>query len=198
MRQLSQRLKDKGIINQETTIDGAADLIDALEQASGQAADTFDKPPISIEGLRKTIDQTRQAVAKIDPTKILPVAEMDQLWTQMELAAQQQHASIWDVSATVSLVAINHIQSAGEATQVGLEIAGDMFSEHIIEHYWEGLREIERDGLISTLSTASEPYLEAVWTNFTIDRKTWTEQLLSGELLKWGWNQLSWPRLSRE
>lgn len=196
LQQLSQRLKEQGIIDQETTIDGAADLIAALENASGQAVGMFDQPPVSIEGLRRTVLETQAAVREIEPARLLPVSEIDQLWRQMELAAEQQHASIWDVSATMSIVALNQIQAVGQGAAVSLEIAGNLFHEHIVQHYWEGLREIERRGLVPTLSTASEPYLEAVWTNFALDQKTWTEQLLSGELLRWGWSQLSWPKLS--
>lgn len=197
MEQLSARLKEHGIIDEQTTIDGAAQLLAALEKASGNAVGMFDQPPISIEGMRKTIQETQAAIEEVDPTQLLPFAEIDQLWRQMELAAKDQNASIWDVSATMSVVALNNIQAVGKGTAVSLEIAGNMFSTHIVSHYWDALRAIEREGLIPTLSKSSEPYLEAVWTNFTIDRKTWTEQLLSGELLKWGWSQLSWPKLSR-
>ncbi len=197
LQQLSARLKEQGIIDQETTIDGATDLIAALEKASGNAVGMFDQPPISIDGLRKTIEETQQAVSSVDPTKLLPFAEIDQMWRQMELAAKQQKSSIWDVSATMSVIALNNIRAVGQGAVVSLEIAGNMFHEHIIDHYWSGLRSIERDGLVATLSKGSEPYLEAVWSNFSIDRRTWTEQLLSGELLKWGWSQLSWPKLGR-
>ncbi len=197
LHQLSDRLKQQGIIDQETTIDGARDLIEALEQASGKAVGMFDQPPISIDGLRKTLADAQHAVMNVDPAKVLPISEIDQMWRQMEAAATEQHASIWDVSATMSIVALNHIQAVGKGTVCGLQLAGDMFHEHIIAHYWDGLREIEREGLIPTLSKSSAPYLEAVWTNFAIDQKSWTEQLLSGELLNWGWSQLSWPKLTR-
>lgn len=197
MQELSCRLKEQGIIDEETTIDGAADLVDALEKASGKAVGLFDQPPISIDALRKTIAETQHSVRQVDPTKLLPFTEIDQLWRQMELAAQHQNASIWDVSATMSVVALNNLQSVGKGSIVSLEIAGNMFQQHIIDHYWNGLRAIEREGLVTTLSKASEPYLEAVWSNFAIDRKTWTEQLLSGELIKWGWSQLSWPKITR-
>ncbi len=194
LEQLSNRLKEQGIISQQTTIDGAADLITALETASGKAVGMFDQPPISLQGLRKTIEDIQTSVSLIDPTQILPHAEIDQLWRQIELAAKEQNASLWDVSATISVVALNQLQAVGHGSIVGLEIAGDLFQQHIIQHYWDGLRAIERNGLIPTLSNASQPYLEAVWANFTIDRKTWTEQLLSGELLKWGWSRISWPK----
>jgi hypothetical protein len=194
---LSARLKEQGIVDRETTIDNASDLLEALEKASGNAAGMFDQPPISIDGLRKTIDETQQAVMQLDPSSLLPVAEIDQMWRQLELAAKEQKASIWDVSATVTVVALNQVKAVGHGAVVGLEVAGNMFQQNIIEHYWMGLRAIEKQGLVTTLSTASEPYLEAVWSNFSMDSKTWTEQLLSGELLKWGWSRLSWPKLSR-
>lgn len=194
---LSERLKSQHIIDEKTTIDNAGDLLAALEKASASAAGVFDKPPISIDGLRRTILETQAAIGQVDPTKLLPAAEIDQLWRQIEMAAKEQHASIWDVSATISLVALSNIQAMGKGTIVGLEVAGNLFNEHIIQHYWEGLRAIERNGLIPTLSRASAPYLEAVWANFAVDRKTWTEQLLSGELIKWGWSHISWPKLMR-
>ncbi|MCR9293792.1 MAG: hypothetical protein NXI32_13790 [bacterium] len=201
LRQLSERLKTHGLIDQEATIDSAADLIEAVEKASGVAAGAFDQPPISVSGLRKTLTETQAAVAEIDPAQIIPAKEIEQLWRQMELAAEDQHASLWDISTTISMVSLNNIQTAGTGTRISLEIAGDLFQQHIVAHYWEGLREIERKGLILALSNASQPYLEAVWSNFAVDQKTWTEQLLSGELLKWrwsGWSKLSWPKLSRE
>ncbi len=197
LRLLSSRLKEQGIIDQDTTIDGATDLLEALEKASGGAVGMFDQPPISIDGLRKTIEETQASVITCDPTKLLPFAEIDQMWRQIELAAKEQKASIWDISATMSVVALNNIRAVSQGATVSLEIAGNLFQEHIIDHYWTGLRAIEKEGLVSTLSKSSEPYLEAVWSNYSIDRKTWTEQLLSGELLKWGWSQLSWPKLTR-
>lgn len=195
--QLSERLKSENIIDEETTIDSAGDLLGALEKASASAAGVFDKPPISIDGLRRTIAETKAAIEQVDPMKLLPAAEIDQLWRQIEMAAKEQHASIWDVSATVSLVALGNIQAVSKGTIVGLEVAGNLFNEHIIQHYWEGLRAIERHGLIPTLSRASAPYIEAVWTNFAVGHKTWTEQLLSGELLKWGWSHVRWPKIAR-
>lgn len=195
VQQLGTRLKEQRIIARSTPIDDTAQLLAALESALGSASAIFDKPLISIDGLNRTIRETQTAVTQAEPTKLWSLAEMDQLQRQMELAARLENASIWDVSATVSMVALNHIQAVGRSGLVTLEIQGNIFQHHIIDHYWEGLRAIERHGILNTLSQASQPFVETLWNNYAMDQKSWTEQLLSGELLKWGWSQLTWPKL---
>ncbi len=194
LQQLGARLKEQRIIPTVTQINSSTELISALETALGDTQDMFDSPLISIQGLRRTVHDTREAIEQVDPIKLLSLAEIDQLFRQMELAARAENASIWDVSATVSVVALNHIQAVGRERLISLDISGNIFQHHIIDHYWEGLRAIERQGLLPALSQASEPFLETLWANYAMDQKTWTEQLFSGELLKWGWSQLAWPK----
>ena len=197
MQLLGVRLKEQGIIPEKTVVEDTTSLMAALEKAAKIAAKMFEQPPLSMQGLQRTIDETRATVGQVKPEKLLPFAEIDQLWRQMELAARDQKASIWDVSATISIVALNNIQAIDDGGLVSLEIVGNMYQEQIIDHYWEGLRAIERQGLLPTLSRACQPYVETVWTNYSVDQKTWREQLLGGELIKWGWSQLSWPKLVR-
>lgn len=197
MQLLGVRLKEQGIIPEKTVVEDTTSLMAALEKAAKIAAKMFEQPPLSMLGLQRTIDETRATVAQVKPEKLFPLAEIDQLWRQMELAARDQKASIWDVSATISIVALNNIQAIDDGGLVSLEIVGNMYQEQIIDHYWEGLRAIERHGLLPTLSRACQPYVETVWTNYSVDQRTWREQLLSGELIKWGWSQLSWPKLVR-
>lgn len=197
VQQLGMRLKEEHIISSSTTIDDTTQLVAALRKAVGTTSAIFDKPLISIEGLQRTILETRNVVAETDAGKLLPLAEIVQLQRQMELAARTENASIWDVSATISVVALNHMQASESSGLVTLDIPGNIYQHHIIDHYWEGLRAIERHGLLNALSQASAPFLETLWTNYAVDQKSWTEQLLSRELLKWGWSRLTWPKLTR-
>ena len=197
MQQLGLRLKEQGIIPEKTKVADADSLLASLRQASRVAASTFEQPPLSIEGIEQTIQQTKVACLQAKPERLLPAAEIDQLWRQMELAARDQKASIWDVSATISIIALNNIQAIEDGGLVSLEIVGNMYQQQIIEHYWEGLRAIERHGLLPTLSRACKPYVETVWSNFAVSPKGWKEQLLNGELLKWRWSRLTWPKLVR-
>ncbi|MBX3420111.1 MAG: hypothetical protein KF752_01005 [Pirellulaceae bacterium] len=197
MQQLFGLLRQQQIVSHTPAQPSADLLVQALQQALHTAAATCELPLISIAGLQQTIAQTRATVAQLNPYKLLSPIEVDQLLRQMELAAQQQQASIWDLSATISLVALNKIQSIEPGELVSLEVSGNMYQQHIIDHYWEGLRAIEQQGLLKALAQASEPYLETVWNNYAVDRKSWTGQLLSAELLKWGWSKVAWPKLIR-
>ncbi len=197
LRQLSDRLKKMGITTADATLDNSEQLLQAIERAAVDATAVFKSPPLVAEDLRRTIASIERAVASQSAEAILPLRDVDQLWRQMELAAEQQNASLWDISATIAVVVLNQIALAKPASSTELEIPADLFSHKIMDFYWLGLRHIERQGLIPTISTASEPYLDSIWKNFSMDRKTWAEQLIGGELLKWGWSQLSWPKLHR-
>jgi hypothetical protein len=194
---LAARLKEQRIIPHDSQITNSDQLVSALEKALGGTAGMFDQPLISINGIRKTIRETRATIKQVDPHQLLPLSEIDQMLRQMELAARMQGASIWDVSATISIVALNQIQCAGQSGLASLEMVDQMFQRHIIDHYWEGLRAIERQGLLPALSHASQPFLETFWNIYTIDQKTWTESIFNVDLIKWGWSRLSWSHLMR-
>ena len=72
LNELSEELKRQGVIDQETTIDHAADLLEAIRETTNVAVDTLDKPPLSTDGLAETIEQiTTAAAASADVTKII-------------------------------------------------------------------------------------------------------------------------------
>jgi hypothetical protein len=67
-------------------------------------------------------------------------------------------------------------------------VAGNLFDRHIFEHYRAGLGDIRENGLYATLSAASKPYVAAVWTNFSTEQETLTEELLTGKLIGRAWD----------
>ena len=56
----------------------------------------------------------------------------------------------------------------------------------MIDHYFDSLGTLKEQGIYNTLRDTSEPYIDAVWTNFSVERETWTEQLLSGRAISRG------------
>jgi hypothetical protein len=193
LKELSAELKQAGIIDEETTIDHASDLLEAIRHASASTANALDLPPLSVDGLRETIEQTQRAVRGIDPTKIIPEAEMRQLWTQMHEVASREKVGLLDVSSTMTLFAIDKVGRVGHGALSSVKVAGNMFDRHIFDHYRQGLTEIQAKGLYATLATASQPYISAVWTNFSSERETISEDLFSGRLIGRAWTGVrSW------
>ena len=180
---LSEELKREGIIDADSSIDHVSDLIAALRDTSGTAAEAVDSPPISIDAMNKMILQLSSEIGKVDPTKLIPQREVQRLWNEMESAADQANVGLWDVSTTMTMFAMNRITLTSRGALSTINVAGSLFDEHIVGHYSDALQQISEDGLYETLATVSGPYLEAVWQNFGDDRETWTEELISGRML---------------
>jgi hypothetical protein len=70
--ELADELKKQGVIDEDSTIRHVDDLLQAVGDAAGTTADVFNTPPLSVAGLKQTIDDTRQAVQAIDPGKVIP------------------------------------------------------------------------------------------------------------------------------
>jgi hypothetical protein len=187
LNQLSEELKREGIIGSESSIDHVSDLIEALRAASSKAADTVDKPPISIDGLTDTITQLRDEIGKVDPSKLIPQTEVQRIWGEMEQAATKADVGLWDVSTTMTMFALNRISLTSRGALTTINVAGNLLDEHIFSHYSEALDEIGEKGLYSTLSDVSAPYTEAAWKNYDDDRDTWTEELVTGRMFSKAW-----------
>ncbi|MGI9458180.1 MAG: hypothetical protein ACR2NU_16570 [Aeoliella sp.] len=183
LKELAEELKKEGVIDEASTIDHATDLLDAIGESSSVAATAFDTPPLSIEGLRETIQQTADSVGKIDPTKILPAEEIDRLWRDMQDVANKEEVSLLEVSGAMTLHALGRAGKAAQGALSTVTIAGALFDRHVVDHYRSALGDLHERGYYTTLADVSQPYIAAVWENFSTDRATITEDLLNGKLV---------------
>jgi hypothetical protein len=190
LKELAADLKQQGVLSQESTIDNVDDLLAALGGAAQATAGTFNAPPISMAGLKHTVDQTRAAVAKIDPTKVLPKAELQRLWDDIHKVAVQQDLSPLAISGAVTLHTLHAIGSVGRGALSTVTVAGTLFDRHVLEHYSTAIREIRAKGAYASLRETSRPYMEAVWSNFSARKTTLTEELFSGRLLARCWRAM--------
>ena len=175
------------MIDPESTIDQAADLLAAIGSASGKAADRFDQPPLSLEGLQETIEEAQESVSTIDPTKIIPQAEIARMWTEMQQMADAQDVDILDVSSAMTMYTLNQVATASKGALTTIRVTGQLLDEHLFDHYWQGLQRINDEGIWQIFATSSQPYIEAVWMNFSADKETITEDVVSGRFLSRTW-----------
>lgn len=190
LKELADELKKEGIIDENSTITSVDDLLGAVSDASRATAGAFDTPPLSVEGLRETINQTRQAVTSIDPTKIFPKHEVERLWTDLHEMAEREGVNPFAISSAMTLYSLNQLTTVGRGALSTIRVAGNLFDRHILTHYSQAIDEIRARGLYATLAETSKPYINALWENFAHGKETWTEELLSGRLFTKAWGLL--------
>lgn len=188
LKRLSDELKREGIIDDSSSIDHVSDLIDALEKTGARASDAANAPPMSVDGMTETIRQISNEIQNVDPRKLIPESEIKRMWNEMEDAAGKAHVGIWDVSATMTMFAIDRLSLSTRGALSSVRVAGSLLDEHFLAHYSDALTSISENGFYETLSTSSEPYLDAVWHNFDSTRETWTEELITGRMPKRFWS----------
>jgi hypothetical protein len=191
LKELAEELKKQGVIDEQSTIHHVDDLLAAVAAASQTTASAFDTPPISVDGLKQTIDETRAALAAIDPTKVIPQAEMQSLWDEMHQLATREGVGLLEVSGTATLRMLDKAGTLSRGALSSVKVAGILLDRHVLDHYWTAMGEIREKGLYATLAETSSPYIEAVWHNFSSDRATFTEDVLSGRSLGQAWSAVS-------
>jgi len=183
LRELSSELKKEGIIDEQSTIDGAGDLLDAISHASGGTAQQFATPPISVDGLKKTIQETQQAVGKIRVEKTIPRGEVERMWKEMHEIASKENVSLLQVSTAMTLHTLGRIGKVGQGALSTARVAGNMFDRHIVGHYRDAITDIHQKGYYTTLAETAGPYITALWANFLPRNETVTEGIVSGRYL---------------
>jgi hypothetical protein len=198
LRELAVELKREGVIDENSTIGSISELLHEVGNASGTTVEALDMPPLSVEALEETVTQAREAIKGVDVTKVFPRAEIDRLWREIREIAQREKIGMLGASGALSMFALNRVKTVGHGALSTVRVAGNMFDQHILEHYEQGLKEIHINGFYPFVSQASRPYIDAVWLNFSSDRETITEDVVSGRFFVRWWGYVTgWFRRPR-
>ena len=159
LRALVADLQREGVLSPEVQIVSVEELLVALEQTLGQAADTVDMPPLNVEDMRASWAALRTQAAD------LPDADgLARLYGDLQNIARSEGTSIY---ATSSLIARG-------ALRTGLA----MGNEHVFAYYRRALDDISSEGLQAYVSRVSRPYGRAVVRHLDPKVPSHTERLL--------------------
>ena len=190
-RELASELQQKGLIAKDSTINSVDDLLGAIQGATGEAAGLFDTPPLSVADLKATLEATRDALDDADITAMIPESELETLWEEMKQLAGEEDVGLLGVSGAVTMLTLQKVGTVGHGALTGIQVVGGLLNRQVIGHYVESLSTIREQGFFNTLRETAEPYIDAVWSNFSPDRDTWTESLLSGRAIGQGFNAVA-------
>ena len=190
LHELAGELHAQGVIDDASTIHHVDDLLESVAVASRTTASALDTPPLSVEGLKETVQQTREALEAIDPSKVLPQSELQSLWDDMHSLARREGVNPFTISGAMTLYSLDRVGQLGTGALSTVRVAGTLLDRHVIEHYKEAMAEINDKGVYASLAESSKPYVEAVWKNFSSNRSTVTEDLVTGKLVNRAWGTL--------
>lgn len=176
--EVAKELQAQGVIDDASTIHHVDDILDAIQRASGSAASTFDKPPLSVAELRRSIDETRQSLAQADVRKLIPQAELAGYWNEMQQAAAAENVSLLDVSAAITMNTLSRVSTVSQGALTGVRVAGGILNRNVLGHYRDSLNRLIEKGFYEMVRESYQPYVDAVWSNFSSEKKSWTEQVL--------------------
>ena len=156
-----KELKGVGVLPESTDISTVNDLLNLLDGASKQAADTIDIPPVAIADMRDAVDLLRENAELIpEPQRLVEV------FAQMNDAAREQKHSLLAVSTLVAAGAV------GAGIQMG--------SDHIFSFYTESLKAIRSEGVSQYLGRISQPYVAAAARHLDPSSPALTPKLIRG------------------
>ena len=182
LRELAEELEAQGVIADAAAIQQVDDLLDAAASASEETATAFDTSPLSIEGLRETVRQTRESLRGVDPGQILSEDEIKQFWERMRSVARRENTNPLAVSGALTLGSLDKFAKLGSGALTSVRVAGTLLDGVVLDHYRTVLANIDEQGLYPTLAASSQPYAEALWRNFSADRQTFTESFLTSSV----------------
>jgi hypothetical protein len=190
LKELAGELKAQGVIDEQSTIDHVHDLLGAVSHASAVTSQAFDTPPLSVEALRQTIEQTKAAIRAPGASGVPSQDEVRQMWTQMREIADRDGVNLLSVGGAATMQSLGKFATLSRGALSTVRVAGTLFDRHVLDHYSQALDEIRRQGFYRSVAQSSQPYIAAVWDNFHSGKTTITQDVLSGKPLESGYRSV--------
>ena len=192
-RELGLELQKQGLIDDASTIHNVDDILESIRKTSGTAASTLDRPPFSTEELSAVLTEARTSLNQADLRKLIPEREMRAYWNSLREIATRENVTLLEAATAVAMHAAQQSSVITRGGLTGFHVAGTLFDRNVLQHYRDGLDTLQREGFLAVVRKTYEPYVSQAWSNFSEDRKSWTESILDPNHLK---RLANWPMQS--
>jgi len=182
IQEMSQGLKEEGLLDSEASFESMEDVLDGLEKASSHLADTLNIPPIDVPGLRREWERLREELKQIPPKNLPTLSSLEHLWAGLQDSARQQGRSVFTVSSLMAISTIRHLPGGvlwlSKVARSAARTTGNVLDHSILDHYSRTLAEISSTGFAEYWSREFHPYLRAAAQQFAPGRESLTGRLL--------------------
>jgi hypothetical protein len=180
--EIADALKAQGLLEQTARFDSVDQLLDGLEKTSAQLAETFNAPPLDVEGLRKDWEAIRTHASRMKPGELPSPGEVGGQWEALKQESARQGRSIFETSSVMAVSAVKALPEKARwlsaSARVSATHTGKLLSNAILEHYTQTLNELREVGYLTYAKRQLSPYLTACVSLFSPERRTLTQRLL--------------------
>lgn len=169
LKALEDELARAGVLAQGAHFGSVADMLSALEGATGTSAGLIDMPPLELAELRRSIAELQRDAKTLPSPK-----ELAQLFDGLQRTARMENRSLLQVSSGVGLAFLTSARNVGR--------------DHLVVPYREDWTPLRDEGFGSYAARVAGPYRAAIGNHFDPNRRTWTETGIP-RLRRW-WSRL--------
>ncbi len=180
--EIADSLRAEGLIAPESRPSTVDQILDALEETAGRAAEAINTPPLDVAALRQEWAAIQSSARGLSPARLPGIDALERTWRDLDSTARRERRSVFELSALLALDAVTRLPRGvtwlGKSSLVAARVTGDAVATHILEHYSETLDKIRTMGLAHWWMVQFRPYLAAAARQFSPDKSSWTQRFL--------------------
>lgn len=180
--EIAGSLRAEGLIAASARPSTVDQILDALEETAGRAAEAFNTPPLDVAALRQEWAAIQTSARGLSPSRRPAIETLERSWRELNATARGEHRSVFELSALLALDAVTRLPRGvswlGRSSLVAARVTGDAVATHILEHYSETLEAIRTMGLSHWWMVQFRPYLKAAARQFSPGKLSWTQKML--------------------
>jgi len=181
--EIAAALKAEGLLNEGPQFESVDQLLDGLERTSAHLAQTMNAPPLNVAELRAEWQRIRNQARGAKPLQLPSPTAIGKQWEQLKQESARQGRSIFETSSLMAIAAVRDLPSKARwlsaSTRVGARRAGRLLAADVLDGYSRTLKELRKVGYLSYAKRQLSPYLRACVDQFSQQRRTVTQRILS-------------------
>jgi hypothetical protein len=180
--EIAGALKEQHLLDANAEFTSVDQLLDGLEQTSGQLASTINTPPLDVPALRRDWDAIRTAARGLQPNRLPSLDTLTSLWAQLRAESARQERSVFETSSMLAMSALRSVPDGARwlstSARIGATKTGQVIASGLLDHYRTTLGEIREVGYGTFAKRQIGPYVRAAIGQFSPERRTLTERII--------------------
>jgi hypothetical protein len=181
--EIAAALKAEGLLNEGPQFESVDQLLDGLEKTSAHLAQTMNAPPLNVAELRAEWQMLRKQARGAKPLQLPSPTAIGRQWERLKQESVHQGRSIFETSSLMAIAAVRGLPTKARwlsaSTRVGARRAGRLLATDVLDGYSQTLNELRKVGYLSYAKRQLSPYLRACVDQFSQQRRTVTQRILS-------------------